>query len=121
MSGRWIKKNRARSEWGRKLAKKRWAKHRASVDEKIRNGEVPADPPPWPLDKSLFEITVKLNRTGTTHQFELFRSKTGRIDQYRIPQNGQEWKMAMGLARFLRGLGAALFGARAEVVASRKA
>ncbi len=77
---------KARSEWGRTLAKKRWAKHRAEVDEKIRKGEIRPPQPEWPLDEPLFEISVRNARSGSVHEFQLFRSRTGRRDQYRIVQ-----------------------------------
>ena len=119
MGGRWIKKKQARSEWGRTLAKKRWAKHRAEVDEKINQGEIRPPKPEWPLNEPLFEISVRNARSGSVHEFQLFRSRTGRRDQYRIVQDGKPWKSAMGLNRFLRGLGAAMFGAVAEKYADR--
>lgn len=119
MSGRWIKRKRARAEWGRALAKRRWAKHRAEVDEKIRKGEIVPPPPPWPTDKPFFEISVRVVRSGERHDFGLFPCRRGRIDQYRIVQDGKEWKAAMGLTRFLRGLGAAMYGANAEKIAER--
>ncbi len=50
MSGRWIKKKQARSEWRRTLARIRWAKPRADVDEKINQGEIRPPQPEWPLD-----------------------------------------------------------------------
>jgi len=114
MSGRWIKRKRARSEWGRTLAKLRWAKHHAEVDEKIKNGEIKPPEPEWPLDRPLFEISVRNCRNGSLHEFQLYRSRIGRRDQYRIVQDGKQWKSAMGLTRFLRGLGAAMFGAIGE-------
>lgn len=110
MSGRWIKRKRARSEWGRELAKRRWAKHRAEVDRKLREGEIPEPPKEWPLDEPYFEIVVTHRPTGRVHRFALYRPARGRRDQYRITHNGREWKAAMGLTRFFRGLQAAMFG-----------
>ena len=117
MSGRWIKRKRARSEWGRELAKRRWEKHRAEVDRKIREGEISAPPKEWPLEEPYFELVLTHRPTGAVHRFGLYRSRKGRRNQYRIVHNGREWKAAMGLTRFLRGLGAAMFGQNAEAVA----
>lgn len=119
MSGRWIKKKQARSEWGRTLARKRWAKHHAEVDEKISKGEIKPLEPEWPFEQALFEISVRNIRSGSVHEFQLYRSRIGRRDQYSIVQDGKEWKAAMGVTRFLRGLGAAMFGAIWEKFADR--
>jgi len=118
MSGRWFKRKRDRSQWGRELAKRRWAKHRAEVDRKIKSGEIPEPPKEWPVDEPYFEVVITHRPTDRVHRFELFRSVKGRRDQFRITQDGREWKSAMGLTRFLRGLGAAMFRQDAEAAAS---
>lgn len=114
MSGRWIKKKIARSKWGRALARRRWEKEKAEIERKIKDGEIPAPVDPWPEETPFYEITLRHVPTGRIHLFRLFRAPKGRRDQFRITQDGKEWKSAIGLTRFLRGLGAAMFGENAE-------
>jgi hypothetical protein len=114
MSAKWIRDRKRRSEWGRKLARKRWDDHNARIDEMIRTGELPPPPPEWPSDQPYYTITVEHHPTGRRHEFGLYRATAGRRDQFRIVQDSRPWKAAMGLTRFFRGLAAAMFGEHSE-------
>lgn len=109
-----MRKKEARSEWGRKLALARWMKHNAAIDEKIKSGEISPPPPEWPRDRPYYTMSLTHHPTGRQHVFELYPSREGRRDQYRVIQDSKPWKAAMGLTRFLRGLGAAMFSENAE-------
>jgi hypothetical protein len=109
-----MRKKEARSEWGRKLARARWDKREAELHAKIKSGEIPPPPPEWPRDRPYYTISLIHHPTGREHVFDLYPSREGRRDQYCIFQGGKPWKAAMGLTRFLRGLGAAMFGENAE-------
>ena len=114
MSARWLRKREAKSEWGRRLANKRWADHNARIDEMIRTGELPEPAPEWPRDRPYYTVTLEHHPTSRKHVFDLYPSSKGRRDQFRIVQDGRDWKSAIGLTRFLAGLRSAMFGENAE-------
>jgi hypothetical protein len=101
------------------MARKRWDDHNARIDEMIRTGELPEPPPEWPVDRPYYTIALKHHPTGREHVFDLYPSPLGRRDQFRIVQDGRDWKMEIGLTRFLAGLRAAMFGENAERRAGR--
>lgn len=109
-----MREKKARSEWGRRLARARWAKREEDLHAKIKSGELPEPPPEWPRDKPYYTISLTHHPTGRQHVFDLYPSPEGRRDQYRVFQDSRPWKAAMGLTRFLRGLGAAMFSENAE-------
>lgn len=96
------------------MAEKRWKAKTTQHLQEFRESEISETKDESSVEKLFYKIEVVHVPTGRTHLFELFESKTGRRDQFQIFQNGKEWKSAMGLTRFLRGLGAAMFGENAE-------
>ncbi len=113
------KEREARSELGRKMARKRWDDHNARIDEMIKSGELPPPPPEWTRDSPYYTISIVHHPTGRTHVFGLCASIEGRSDQYRIVQDAKPWRAAMGLTRFFRGVVAAMFNENAERRAMR--